>query len=389
MDERIRWRLPIFSPQLITVWNWTLNLIVYALLLAIALQMNEILIYARLAPPSSLLANFGRTALTAVFLLFLVSAVHEVGHLLAGRVAGLRFHLLIIGPFKLMRDGKRISLGLHRGTLFNGLAASLPKTQTRLRGRMLLFALGGPIASLLLAGVGGGLFWELRSNPALTQDAAWLLEGTLALGIISALFFLTAMKPGHYHNGLPADGGRIATLLHGGAVADRWCALVALNGADVLGQRPRDWNADLVEQALAASDGSYDDLSAQLVGYRWALDNGCVEQAYTHLEKGLKSRVAWMNGTPAQLVLEKAYFCAYYRDDAESGRQWLERYRLGRRGAPLQHRAEAAVLLAEGNISTAREVAEAGLKALRETANTGVKKAEEAWLHAILADAYA
>lgn len=389
MDERIRWRLPLFSPQLITIWNWTLNIAIYALLLFIALQMTEILLYARLAPPSSLLANFGRTALAAVLLLLLVSAVHEAGHLLAGRVAGLRFHMLIVGPFKLVRDGKKVQIGLHKGNLFNGLAASVPRSQERLRGRMLLFALGGPLASLLLAGIGGGVFWSVRANPAVTQDVAWLLEGSLASAVISGLFFLTAMKPGHYHNGLPADGGRIATLLHGGAIADRWCALVALNGSNVLGQRPRDWDGALVEQALAVSDGSYDDLSAHFAGYRWAMDNGRLDQAYTYLEKGLESRIAWAGGAPARLLLEKAYFCAYHHGDAENGRQWLERYRLGHRPVPLQYRAEAAVLLAEGNIPAAREAAEAGLQALRETTNTGLKIAEEAWLHAILADAYA
>jgi hypothetical protein len=315
-----------------------------------------------------------------VLILLGTSAVHEIGHLMGGKLAKFRFHLLIIGPFKMMRRKERLHLSWSRGAFFNGLAASLPEDDRQLRWRMLLFAVGGPLASLLLALLGTAVFFNYRRDIDFLLDNAWLVEGAALTAIISFIFFLTAMKPGQYNNGMPADGGRIITLLQGNETADRWCALVLLNGADVLGQRPREWDAALVQKVLAITDGSYDTLSAKMLGYQWALDNGRIEDAAQLLDEALETWAAWVSGGRGRLALEKAYFIARHRHNALEARQWFDQVRRSRISQPLQQRAEAAILLAEGNHQAATMLAQAGLDALQKETPSGTILAESDWL---------
>src|SRR5579883_2023855 len=49
-----------------------------------------------------------------VLLLYVVLIVHECGHLLGGRLVGSRFMLLIVGPLRILREQRGISVGLHK-----------------------------------------------------------------------------------------------------------------------------------------------------------------------------------------------------------------------------------------------------------------------------------
>jgi hypothetical protein len=365
---------------LVSFWNWLFTLSIYFVLGYTAINLDKITILAQLTRGQSLFANLWLLMGAMVLILLGTSAVHEIGHLMGGKLAKFRFHLLIIGPFKMMRRKERLHLSWSRGAFFNGLAASLPEDDRQLRWRMLLFAVGGPLASLLLALLGTAVFFNYRRDIDFLLDNAWLVEGAALTAIISFIFFLTAMKPGQYNNGMPADGGRIITLLQGNETADRWCALVLLNGADILGQRPREWDAALVQKVLAITDGSYDTLSAKMLGYQWALDNGRIEDAAQLLDEALETWAAWVSGGRGRLALEKAYFIARHRHNALEARQWFDQVRRSRISQPLQQRAEAAILLAEGNHQAATMLAQAGLDALQKETPSGTILAESDWL---------
>ncbi len=376
---------PVVTP-LITIWNWLFNISVYLVMGLTAVNINKILILSRLAEDKSLFGSFWKLILSLIFILISTSAVHELGHLLGGQLAKFRFHLLIIGPIKIARRDDGLQIRLSRGGWFNGMAASLPESDDNLRRRLLLFAIGGPLASLLLAAGTAVIFFIYRDNTQFIFDKAWLVEGAAITAVISFIFFLTSMKPGNYNNGMPADGGRIFTLLrrHDGA-ADRWCALVMLNSADVLGKRPRDWKEPLIEQALQFEDGSHDGLTAKMLGYQWMLDNGRLEQAEQYLDEAMATWVAWVSGARGRLVLEKAFFTAHYRQDVEEAHSWFAQIRHSRIAQPLQHRAKAAIFLAEDKLSEAKQEAEAGLLSLVNEPLSGTIVTEREWFKEILA----
>jgi hypothetical protein len=369
------------------LWNWLFNLAIYVVLCLVVLNRSRILIWTRLAPGSSLFTSWPVLAAAIILILFLAATIHELGHLLAGRFVGLQFHLLVVGPLRIVRDGPALRLSFNKGALFNGLAASFPREgddNRRLRRRMLVFALGGPLASLALAALAGYLFFPLNANRAFTAANAWLIESAGIMALVSSVVFLTSMRPGHYYNGLPADGGRIITLLRNGPEARRWCALLALNGADIHGQRPRTWDEALIQQGLSVADTSFDSLSARILAYQWALDSGRIIYAGALLDEALATWTTWVSVGRARLVLEKAYFLARHHADPAGARFWLDRVRRGQQAHPWQRRAEAAVLLLEGRKEEAQAQAQAGLAALQREPLSGVVQAEADWLKEII-----
>ena len=376
-------RRPI-SP-FITLWNWLLNLTIYVLLVVLMTNVGEFRLLSQLNSGMSIFESPWLLLLVVMTILFVCGAVHELGHLLAGLLMRFRFQLLVMGPIKVQRKRYGLRWGWQSGSsLFSGLTACLPMSADKLRWRMLAFAVGGPLASLLLVGVGAFIFFHYRRDFDFLHEAGWLVEVGLLTAVASAIFFISSLKPGLYHTGLPADGGRIFSLLQGGPMAERWCTLVLLNGADALGQRPRDWDATLVYKAMTMADGTHDDLSARILGYQWALDNGRMEMAWRLLDEALENWTAWMSGARINLTLEKAYFLAYHRRNAHDARLWFEQVRQKRMMCPIHHRAEAAILLAEGNYPEAQAQAASGLAALAKEVPSGTVLAESDWCEDIL-----
>ncbi|MCB8944632.1 MAG: hypothetical protein H6658_12855 [Ardenticatenaceae bacterium] len=372
-------------PPIITFWNWLLNLSIYLLLIALVMNLDEFRLLGQLAGGVSVFESAWLLLVTAVAVLFASGAVHELGHLLAGKWVGFRFHLLVIGPLKIQRkrDGLRVQWQWSN-SLFSGLTACLPENDDRLRWRMLAFAAGGPLASVVLAGVSAFVFFHYRRDFAFLREMGWVVEVAAAAAVASLIFFFSSMKPGLYHTGLPADGGRIASLLQGDKMAERWCTLVMLNGVDALGLRPRDWDAALVYKAMTLADGTHDDLSARILGYQWALDSGRLDMAWRLLDEALENWAAWMSGARISLTLEKAYFLAHHRRNVDDARHWFEQVRQRRGIRPLQQRAEAAILLAEGKYEAAQALAASGLATLQQEVPTGMVLAESDWCRDIL-----
>ena len=371
----------------VKLWSLLLNGAIYGLLFWLLAQSRSYSFQFHLLRTRDvgLLGNFWRLVMAVLLALFLTTAIHELGHLLAGKLVRLRFHLLIIGPLQLSRDGKRLRLGWHKGSsIFNGLTGSIPNDNHNLPRRLLIFTLGGPLASLAQALLTGGLFLRWRADVYFINNVTWAAEGAALLAVLGAIYFLSSLKPGSAYSGQLADGGRLISLLRGGPEAERWCALAALYGADQRGQRPCDWDEKLVRQALQGFDHTQDGQNARLLAYQWALDNGRIAEANRWLEEAVAIRPTWMPGTQVRLVWEKIYFSARYLHDAAQARHGLAQIHQRLANHPQHLRAEAAVLLAEGQAARAKLTAQAALSRLSAQAPTGVQQAEAAWLQAII-----
>ena len=86
-------------------------------------------------------------------LILIVLGAHEIGHVLGGLSQGMRFLLLIVGPFgwHASVSGVRFEWNTNLA-LMGGIAATIPTKAGALRRRQLLVLVaGGPIASVLLA----------------------------------------------------------------------------------------------------------------------------------------------------------------------------------------------------------------------------------------------
>ncbi len=88
-----------------------------------------------------------------IVMVFIVLAVHELGHLLVGLVNGFRFELYVIGPLGIKRENDQVKTYLNKNlAYYGGVAATSPidnnKDNAKKFARILL---AGPIASVLFA----------------------------------------------------------------------------------------------------------------------------------------------------------------------------------------------------------------------------------------------
>ena len=175
--------------------------------------------------------------LAVPFLILLVIAIHEIGHLVGGLSSGMRFLLLIFGPFQwsATSEGIRFRWVTHLG-LMGGIAATMPVKMDNLRRQMLPMIAGGPLASLGLA--------ALAAAFAVTSTGRLAGYAAIVALLSSAIFLVTAIP--FRAGGFMSDGMQFIEVLRGGVAVVERSDLVRLMAQSLAGVRPRNWDADLV-----------------------------------------------------------------------------------------------------------------------------------------------
>ena len=176
-------------------------------------------------------------------ILLLVIFVHELGHLAGGMVRGMRFLLLIVGPFQWAKSATGISFTWNLNpSLMGGLAAAVPNRQRSLLPQLLGMVLGGPLASLLLGG--SAIVTVSLLNGHLPDRPLNLI---LLTGLFSLLIFLATAIPSRV-GGMQSDGWQLIELLRGGAAVLERQLIIEIMAASLAGERPRDWNKETIAQ---------------------------------------------------------------------------------------------------------------------------------------------
>lgn len=314
-----------------------------------------------------------------LLVIFLVLAIHEIGHLLAGRLVGFRPLLLAVGPLWIERKVDRWRVTLNRTlALWGGVAASAPVDDRDLRRRTLIGVAGGPCASVL-AGVAvlAPLGW--LSSPTLGGGGDPPLLPTV-LGAGSIVIGLVTLFPGRT-SGLDTDGARILRLLRGGPAAEGEAALLALAARSMEGERPREWDPELLGRTLACPADSAMGLAAREMAYLHHLDLGRPQEAHRHLEAALERRGEVPTALRASLLGRAAHFHAVHLEDGARGRSFLAEAQgsaTGSRHALLL--GEIAVLMAEGQRPAAARHLERAREEIGTSVDRGTAAAEGAWL---------
>jgi hypothetical protein len=295
--------------------------------------------------------------------LFLVILIHELGHLCGGWMRGMRFLLLIVGPLRLRRtlSGLKLDWFVNGGT-FGGLAAAMPDPQRSMRGQLLPLVMGGPLASLLLAGVA---LWLATGS-----DGRWSAH-LLILGGLSALIFVATAVPTRA-GGFLSDGRQCLEMLRGGAAVEQRAMLMAAYAQSLSGVRPRDRDPAPLARALALSgDEPLRDITAALMAYQLALDRREMAAAGEWVDTLAAGHDAYPAGFRQGLACEIAYFSARYRGDADTAKLWYARAQGGVVEASQRALAEAAIALADGDAALALRSVLRGEQRLRDSSDAG------------------
>lgn len=356
---------------------WLVIVIVVALFIGAGIGTLIRIYLPRIVSPLTAIEKIWLTIATLLSI-FVVLLIHECGHLLGGRLVGSRFFLLIVGPFKIMRVQQHVRFGWNTNIAASGgLAVSIPSNNLHLSHKMLLTTLFGPLASLLFALVTAGLAFFVGTYPVVIDTLA-------IIAVLSLANFLVTAIPLGTGGGFITDGMRTLLLLRGGPSAERWAAIAALQLAWIAGQRPREWDASLLQQATMVQDNSLDNTTANMLAYYHALDTGdsvatqkylaSMQVAYTTVPSLIRPTIA----------LESAFFEAYYQHNGEAARAWLAQGKGGIIDRSTRKRVEAAILLAEGKTEEARTRIDEGLAALKDVMYAGTQSMEETLLQEML-----
>jgi hypothetical protein len=278
--------------------------------------------------------------------------VHEIGHVIAGYVTGLRVARVNLGPVEISDHGRsriRLVPSLMAGVVLvpYDRAASLG----RLRWGLVISTAAGPLTGLAfgvaLIALAGGLDFRGPLSPLEMAGQA-----SLILGVLNLLPLRTGETL--------ADGRRIFSLLLHTRESGQILVATMMLGEALSGRRPREWDAGL----LGVMERSPDEPFARLCLYEAALDRGEIDAAGRHLDAAVALRQENWTAGDAVLFTEAAYYAARHRNDARAGRAWLGIAAGWSVVDYLRARAEAAVLCAEGRALEGRQRAVAGLAAL-------------------------
>lgn len=299
-------------------------------------------------------------------LMLIVLATHEIGHLLGGMSQGMRFLLLIVGPFgwHASASGTRFEWNTNLA-LMGGLAATVPtKVGTELRRRLLVLVAGGPAASLLLA--------ILAVAAASISDPRFAAYG-ICIAATSFGIFLVTLIPVR-SGGFMSDGMQIIDVLRGGnAVAER-SALMRIFAQSLDGVRPRDWDPSAIEE-LSRTD-SEDPLRAT-GGALYLLYRAMDFRNDSDIARYRKLLEDGVDGYPAgfkQSIYVELAICAWLAGDTDAVRQYLKGSKGGVVDKSRRLLAHAALAQLEGRHDDCERDRLQAIKALENASDAGHRK---------------
>jgi hypothetical protein len=270
--------------------------------------------------------------------LYVAVTIHELGHCVAAKLAGMDSGGLILGGFSLIKSGQRWVFRFDGRFLFGGGFIPLPAKGASDRTHFAWMVAGGPIATLLYLGLCGLAVARLGNG-------TWNWIGAAFWG---ATLPLSSLLP-YTSGGLTSDAANLWRLLRNPEQSRRWIALVALQTEDANGVLPRDWDSELIEIALHATDAEVEYPWIKLLAYYRSADQRDQETAARHLEGVLAS--ASRNGGKAlcRVCFLGAVGPSARRKGAAHARVWLDRAIKIDKGQKIESTdaAEAAIAMAE------------------------------------------
>jgi hypothetical protein len=287
--------------------------------------------------------------------------------------------MMTVGKLKLRAtdQGLRLSL-IDEADIQSGSALMVPTTLHNLRVRWLVMTVGGMAGNLLL---GGCFFVWMLFEP---QGMWGLLPFATGLSFVLGLLNLLPLKV----NGYKSDGAYMQILLKGGPRADRFCYLTMITGASRMQQRPRDWDPTWIEGIVQPADGTMDEALANHVAFYWAMDVGQVEWADKYMARCINLIESLPTQLRPALYADAAFLRAYCFKDLEWARYFLEKVgtETARRFRHMQLRATSAVLMTEGKVEEARQLAREALRESEHQVGKGPGwELDREWLAALAA----
>jgi len=263
-------------------------------------------------PVLALISGYFAISLVAI-------AIHELGHCLAGRIAGLRLEKLIVGPFSIRRGTDHWNLQV-RQHLLGGLTYMSVQRIGQMRRSLSFYYAGGPLASLV---IGAFALFACRAeriggNPALGLSMA-------AFAILSLMYGVQGLRPLRY-GAYSSDGMLLRAILRSYEGAKQQLAAHAIQMMRIRGVDRSQWNRRWIRVASNITKVQQQKYYSDWLAYESALD---VRSAGEALELCLAGSARLgpeeREEVIDELLLEAATFHAWNRGDADKAEVWFNR----------------------------------------------------------------
>lgn len=278
----------------------------------------------------------------------LVTVVHELGHWLAGRLAGFRTMRFSVGPLNWLVVNGRIRF---RASCRRGMPAGATQMfydgEDAVERRYMVFIAGGPVMSLTTAALAAAL--------ALSLSGGGLRFVLFLYAWLSAFAGIINLLPVRF-GAFSSDGLQLLTLLRGGQEARHMLAVFRLSTLLYAGVRPRDWPREIVAVLDEGEPSPAQRNALHAMQFLCLRDREETETARRVLEAELEALQQENSQLEANWRLEGAFFYAQVDGDGVKAREHFTR------GANavyvdevVRHMIEAEVLLAERRVQEAEQ----------------------------------
>ena len=317
---------------------------------------------------------------------FFTIAFHELGHVLGGLWVGFQFRMYVVGPFMWKKEAEQITFQWNKNlNIGGGLALCLPTDDHNLIKRFITFIVGGPLASLALSAF--VLIPYILLGMHQPQTAFWSFTGSsflVLLGVFSGIIFLITIIPSRA-GGFYTDGARILNLAGGGNKAKLEVILLQTIAQGAAGIRPRELDKEQLIEALNLNTNSAFKMYIKGYLYQINLDQGNIEEAEQYLNAYYDELENIPGGYQASVILDKAFFEAYYKNNPEEAEKLYQSASIGAVIPKHQiFKTQTAIAFAKGEYEKAKELAQNTLKELSKHMDRGVATMEKEWLENIL-----
>lgn len=296
------------------------------------------------------------TAVWVFVCIFLAVLVHELGHVWAGKRARFEFQSMSVGRIEWRKINGKITVHRIRDARTAGFTRMVPSDAENLVSRMMLFILGGPLASLFFCALTYVAFLVTPDRLRGGEMVAILPHVlSLVLFVMSISVLPGTLVPFTSSSGNMTDMKALLALAGKEEGRERIVAFLLLSRDIVSGLRAREWNGSVLEAASKLTDGSAEELRARIFAYYHHDDLGNSDAADRDLRRCLKiaERLKGKGGILREIAyLESAYDAAWRRGDLGLAKRRLEEAEpvseslLGTRAL-----AQAAVAAREGDVA--------------------------------------
>jgi uncharacterized membrane protein YhaH (DUF805 family) len=309
-----------------------------------------------------------------IFVVLLVIALHESGHLLAALALRMKIIHVAIGPLEWSNSFGKKKIRMQAGFRYwlRGQTLVAPKDIQGFRERKISQVAAGPSVSIVTGLMSTAIV--IMSVGSAWEDSWLILSRFATISLALGVFNLVPFRIGAGYS----DGAKLFQLLSSGL----WCRYQLLLGmiyaSTVTPIRARDFDIDTIQEAAGNIAKGYDELFMHLFAYACFLDRGELSNAAAAMTTASSLGQEPSVAVPAEWMTTFVFGTAFLLRDPVAARRWWSEFEQKKTDKLTieSWTSLSALLWIERRLDEAEEAWHKGEKWAREMPDSGFAEGE-------------